>query len=83
VRLTEVCPGMVQTDFSLMRFDGDAERASTVYRGITPLVAEDVADVIEFVVTRPSHVNIDQVVLKPRAQASASRAHRTELTTGS
>lgn len=77
VRLTEVCPGMVKTDFSLHRFGGDAERAEAVYRGITPLVAQDVADVIEFVVTRPSNVNIDQVVLKPRAQASVSRAHRT------
>ena len=81
VRLTEVCPGMVHTDFSLVRFDGDAERADAVYRGITPLVADDVADVIEFAVTRPSHVNIDQVVLKPRAQASASRAHRTAVVT--
>jgi NADP-dependent 3-hydroxy acid dehydrogenase YdfG len=77
VRLTEVCPGMVRTDFSLRRFEGDAERADAVYRGVTPLVADDVADVIEFVVTRPSHVNIDQVVLKPRAQASTSRIHRT------
>jgi NADP-dependent 3-hydroxy acid dehydrogenase YdfG len=83
VRLTEVCPGMVHTDFSLLRFDGNVERADAVYRDITPLVAEDIADVIEFVVTRPSHVNIDQVVLKPRAQASASRAHRTPVTTGS
>jgi NADP-dependent 3-hydroxy acid dehydrogenase YdfG len=78
IRLTEVCPGMVQTDFSLARFGGDAERAAAVYRGVTPLVAEDVADVIEFVVTRPSHMNIDQVVLKPRQQASAMRAHRRE-----
>ena len=78
VRLTEVCPGMVQTDFSLERFDGDAERAAAVYRGLKPLVAEDVAEVITFVVTRPSHVNIDQVVLKPRDQASVLRAHRRD-----
>jgi NADP-dependent 3-hydroxy acid dehydrogenase YdfG len=76
VRLTEVAPGMVETDFSLVRFDGDQEKADTVYRGITPLTAADVADVIAFAATRPSHVNIDQIVLKPRAQANAMRAHR-------
>jgi NADP-dependent 3-hydroxy acid dehydrogenase YdfG len=78
VRLTEILPGMVETDFSLVRFDGDADRAAQVYRGITPLSAEDVADVIAFAATRPSHVNLDQIVLKPRAQASASRAYRSE-----
>jgi NADP-dependent 3-hydroxy acid dehydrogenase YdfG len=76
VRLTEVLPGMVETDFSLVRFEGDAERAAGVYRGITPLTPEDVAEVIAFAATRPSHVNLDQIVLKPRAQASATRAHR-------
>jgi NADP-dependent 3-hydroxy acid dehydrogenase YdfG len=76
VRLTEVLPGMVETDFSLVRFGGDAERAAGVYRGITPLTPEDVAEVIAFAATRPSHVNLDQIVLKPRAQASATRAHR-------
>ncbi len=76
VRVTEVLPGMVETDFSVNRFDGDAERAAAVYRGVTPLTADDVADVIAFAVTRPSHVNLDQIVLKPRAQASASRVHR-------
>jgi len=76
VRFTEVLPGMVQTDFSLRRFDGDTERAAAVYAGITPLTADDVADVIEFAVTRPAHVNLDQIVMKPRAQANASRAHR-------
>ena len=76
VRLTEILPGMVETEFSLVRFDGDADRADGVYRGLTPLTADDVADVIAFAATRPSHVNLDQIVLKPRAQASASRAHR-------
>lgn len=76
VRLTEVAPGMVETDFSLVRFDGDQAKADNVYRGITPLTAGDVADVIAFAATRPSHVNLDQIVLKPRAQASAMRAHR-------
>lgn len=76
VRLTEVAPGMVETDFSLVRFDGDQAKADNVYRGITPLTADDVADVIAFAATRPSHVNLDQIVMKPRAQASAMRAHR-------
>jgi NADP-dependent 3-hydroxy acid dehydrogenase YdfG len=76
VRLTEIAPGMVQTEFSLVRFGGDAERADDVYRGLTPLSAQDVAEVIAFAATRPAHVNLDLVVLKPRAQATAMRAHR-------
>ena len=79
VRLTEVAPGMVKTDFSLRRFDGDAERAEKVYQGVTPLVAEDIADVIGFVASRPSHVDLDLIVVRPRDQvsgASGSRFHR-------
>ena len=76
VRLTEIAPGAVQTEFSLVRFGGDATRADTVYAGITPLEAKDVAEVIGFVASRPSHVNIDQIVLRPRDQASASRFNR-------
>ncbi|GAB3293871.1 SDR family oxidoreductase [Parasphingorhabdus pacifica] len=76
VRFTEVVPGMVETEFSEVRFGGDKERAATVYRGLTPLTADDVADVIGFTVTRPSHVNLDRIVLKPRDQHSATRAHR-------
>ncbi len=76
VRFTEVAPGMVETEFSLVRLGGDTEKADRVYRGLTPLSAGDVADVIAFAVTRPSHVNIDQIVLKPRDQHSAMRAHR-------
>ncbi|NMI01927.1 SDR family NAD(P)-dependent oxidoreductase [Pseudonocardia acidicola] len=76
IRLTEVLPGMVETEFSLVRFSGDAAKADDVYRGITPLTGDDVADVIAFAATRPSHVNIDQIVMKPRAQASAMRAYR-------
>ncbi|GEL26192.1 serine 3-dehydrogenase [Pseudonocardia sulfidoxydans NBRC 16205] len=76
VRLTEIAPGMVETEFSLVRFAGDAEKADKVYQGLTPLTADDVAETIVFAATRPSHVNIDQIVLKPRAQASAMRAHR-------
>lgn len=76
VRFTEVCPGMVETEFSLVRFDGDAEAADAVYAGLTPLTAMDIAEVIGFAATRPSHVNLDQIVVKPRDQASAMRAHR-------
>ncbi|HEX3547443.1 MAG TPA: SDR family oxidoreductase [Mycobacterium sp.] len=76
VRLTEIAPGMVKTDFSLRRFDGDQERADKVYEGVTPLVAEDVAEVIGFVASRPSHVNLDLIVIRPRDQASASRFYR-------
>jgi NADP-dependent 3-hydroxy acid dehydrogenase YdfG len=76
VRLTEVAPGMVKTDFSLRRFEGDQDRAAAVYKGVTPLVAEDVAEVIGFVASRPSHVNLDLIVIRPRDQASASRFNR-------
>jgi len=76
LRLTEIAPGAVQTEFSLMRFGGDEQRAEKVYAGITPLTAQDVADVIGFVASRPPHVNIDQIVIRPRDQASASRFNR-------
>jgi len=76
VRLTEIAPGAVETEFSLVRFGGDEARAEKVYSGITPLVADDVAEVIGFVASRPSHVNLDQIVIRPRDQASASRFNR-------
>jgi len=76
VRVTEVDPGMVETEFSIVRFDGDVTRADKVYEGTTPLVADDVADCIAWAVTRPSHVNIDQIVVKPRDQARAQRVFR-------
>lgn len=76
IRFTEVLPGMVQTEFSLVRFGGDAERAAKVYEGMTPLQAEDVAEVVGFAVTRPPHVNLDSIVVRPRDQISATRAHR-------
>lgn len=78
VRVTEIAPGMVKTEgFSLTRFGGDAERAEQVYQGVRdPLTADDVADCIEWVVTRPPHVDIDLLVLKPRAQAAPHKVHR-------
>ncbi|WP_427383856.1 SDR family NAD(P)-dependent oxidoreductase [Janibacter sp. G56] len=78
VRITEVAPGMVRTEeFSLTRFGGDRERADKVYEGVPgPLVADDVADAIAWMVTRPAHVNIDLVVIKPRAQAAPHLVHR-------
>lgn len=77
VRLTEIAPGAVETEFSLVRFSGDTERAGKVYEGITPLVAQDIAEIIGFVASRPSHVNLDQIIVKPRDQADAGRFHRT------
>jgi NADP-dependent 3-hydroxy acid dehydrogenase YdfG len=78
IRVIEVDPGMVRTDeFALKRFDGDAEKAAGVYRGVAePLVAEDVADIIAFCVTRPHHVNVDRLVLRPLAQAAQHKVHR-------
>jgi len=71
VRVTSIEPGMVQTDFSLIRFRGDEERAAKVYKGVTPLTPEDVADAIIWAATRPAHVNIAQVVLTTIDQANS------------
>jgi len=76
VRVCEVDPGMVETEFSLVRFGGDEARAAAVYEGMTPLSAADVAECIAFVVTRPAHVNIDQLVVMARDQAAARRVAR-------
>jgi len=77
VRVSEIDPGMVETDFSLVRFDGDTERARAVYRGVTPLCAADIAECIAFVATRPAHVDIDQMVIRPRDQARVHLVHRS------
>jgi NADP-dependent 3-hydroxy acid dehydrogenase YdfG len=78
VRVTEVAPGMVATEeFSLVRFKGDAEKAARTYDGVAaPLTAEDVADCVAWAVTRPAHVNIDRIDVKPRAQAAPHKVHR-------
>ncbi len=78
VRVVEINPGMVKTEeFSLNRFRGDAERAEAVYAGVpNPLVAEDIADCIAWCVTRPHHVNIDRLVVRPLAQAAQHKVHR-------
>ncbi|MBM0274231.1 SDR family oxidoreductase [Micromonospora tarensis] len=78
LRVIEIDPGMVKTDeFGLVRFDGDAERAAAVYAGVPgPLVAEDVADCVAWCATRPEHVNIDRLVVRPRAQAAQHKVHR-------
>jgi NADP-dependent 3-hydroxy acid dehydrogenase YdfG len=78
VRISEIAPGLVQTEeFSLRRFGGDAERAESVYEEVDgPLTAEDIADVVSFCVTRPRHVDIDLVVVRPLAQAAVYKLHR-------
>lgn len=76
VRVTEVAPGMVETEFSLVRFGGDEAAAAKVYEGMTPLSAGDVAECIRWALAQPSHVNIDEIVVRPRDQASATEVHR-------
>jgi NADP-dependent 3-hydroxy acid dehydrogenase YdfG len=76
IRVTTVDPGMVETDFSLIRFHGDTERASNVYKGIQPLTPEDVADAIVWATNRPAHVNIARVLLTPVQQANSLLFHR-------
>ncbi len=76
VRVCEIDPGLVETEFSIVRFHGQTERAAAVYEGVTPLTADDVADCIAFIVTRPPHVNIDKLVVLARDQAGATTLHR-------
>lgn len=76
IRVTSVDPGMVKTEFSLVRFHGDQEQAEKVYKGLIPLSPDDVADAVVYSATRPPHVNINQIILMPTAQASATLAHR-------
>ncbi len=76
VRVGTIDPGMAETEFSKVRFKGDAERAKKVYEGVNPLVAEDVADAIVWVATRPPHVCIDEIVIKPTDQAAIHKVYR-------
>ncbi len=78
VRVCEMDPGMVETEFSLVRFRGDQAAADAVYRGMTPLSAQDIADAIAWIVARPPHVNVDRIVILARDQVSATIAHRTQ-----
>jgi 3-hydroxy acid dehydrogenase / malonic semialdehyde reductase len=76
IRVTTVDPGMVETEFSLVRFHGDAARAGSVYKGLTPLTPDDIADAVVYCATRPEHMNIAEMVVLPTAQAAATVVHR-------
>jgi NADP-dependent 3-hydroxy acid dehydrogenase YdfG len=76
IKVSEINPGLVHTEFSEVRFKGDTERAATVYQGFEPLVAEDIADLIVFMVTRPPHVNLAEILILPTAQASATTVNK-------
>jgi 3-hydroxy acid dehydrogenase/malonic semialdehyde reductase len=76
LRVSLVDPGMVETEFSLVRFHGDEDRAARVYQGLIPLTPDDIADAVMFCATRPPHVNISELVVYPTAQASATLVHR-------
>lgn len=78
IRVTEIAPGLVATEFSTVRFRGDSDKASEVYRGMTPLAPDDVADCVVWAVTRPRHVDIDEIVIRPVAQASATDVARSD-----
>lgn len=76
VKVSQVCPGLVETEFSLVRFKGDSGRADSVYQGFDPLTAEDIADLIQFIVTRPAHVNIADSLILPTAQVASTIVHK-------
>ena len=78
IRITTVDGGLVETEFSIVRFKGDTEKADAVYKGIDPLVADDIADCVMWALTRPWHVNIDEIVVKARNQASGARVFREQ-----
>ena len=76
IKVSNIAPGMVDTEFSLVRFKGDQKKAERVYRGFTPLYGEDIAEVILFALQRPAHVNLNDIIIMPTAQASATIVHR-------
>lgn len=77
IKVSEINPGLVHTEFSEVRFKGDKERAETIYQGYQPLLAEDIADLIVFMVTRPAHVNLAEILILPTAQASATTVKKS------
>jgi 3-hydroxy acid dehydrogenase / malonic semialdehyde reductase len=77
IRITTVDPGLVETEFSLVRFRGDAEKARAVYTGVEAMTPDDIADCVLFAVTRPPHVNVDEIVVKALAQSSGGRILRS------
>lgn len=79
IRVTSIAPGMVETEFSLVRFRGDKEKVEAVYKGLTPLYAGDIAEAVLFAVTRPPHVNINDILIMPTAQASAGYVNRKAI----
>ena len=79
IKVSSVCPGAVETEFALVRFEGDKSKARQVYKGFTPLYAHDIAETILFIVTRPKHVNIDDVLIMPTDQAFSRDFHRREV----
>ncbi len=76
IKVTSISPGMVETEFSIVRFSGDKEKADNVYKGVVPLSAKDIAETIEFVISRPAHVNINDILIMPTQQANAYYTHR-------
>jgi NADP-dependent 3-hydroxy acid dehydrogenase YdfG len=76
IRVSTIDPGLVETNFSVIRFHGDEERAKNVYKGITPLSGKDIAETIVFIATRPEHVNLAQIIIFPTHQASSTIVHR-------
>jgi NADP-dependent 3-hydroxy acid dehydrogenase YdfG len=78
IRVTEIVPGLTETEFSVVRFGGDEEAAAEVYRGTEPLRAPEVAECIRWVAAQPSHVNVDELVVRPRDQARATEVHRRD-----
>jgi NADP-dependent 3-hydroxy acid dehydrogenase YdfG len=76
IRITEINPGLVETEFALVRFDGDRKRAASTYQGMTPLTGDDVAQCIVWAAGRPTHVNVDEIVVRPLDQATVTHIHR-------
>lgn len=77
IKVTGICPGAAETEFSLVRYKGDAEKAKNVYKGFTPLYAQDIAEIVYFAASRPAHVCINDIVITPTAQANAMYIHKT------